>query len=120
MEQNVFSLPLLQAGAPAAGAQGGGQLMMTVVTFGLVFLIFYFLILRPQNKRQKEQTRMQESLKKGDKVVTIGGIRGSIVSVKEDSVVLKVDDNAKLEFNRSAVSTVINSKVNSKENSENT
>ncbi|AFG36310.1 preprotein translocase subunit YajC [Spirochaeta africana] len=113
MGQNLFSLPLFQAAAPAAGAQGGGQLMMTVVTFGLVFLIFYFLILRPQNKRQKQQTQMQESLKKGDKVVTIGGIRGVIVTVKEDSVVLKVDENAKMEFNRSAISSVLNSKENS-------
>ncbi|GAB6088630.1 preprotein translocase subunit YajC [Spirochaeta dissipatitropha] len=112
MGQSIFSLPLLQAAAPAAGAQGG-QLMMTVVTFGLVFLIFYFLILRPQNKRQKEQANMQESLKKGDRVVTIGGIRGVIASVKEDSVVLKVDENAKMEFNRSAISSVLSSKGNS-------
>ncbi|THB63406.1 MAG: preprotein translocase subunit YajC [Spirochaetaceae bacterium] len=107
MIQNLFSLPLLQAAEPAAGAQGGGQLLMTVVTFGLVFLIFYFLILRPQNKRQKEQKQMQESLKKGDKVVTIGGIRGTIASIKENTVVLKVDDNTKIEFTRSAVASTV-------------
>lgn len=119
MGQSLFNLPLFQAAAPAAGPDGGGQLMMTVVTFGLVFLIFYFLILRPQNKRQKEQTRMQESLSKGDRVVTIGGIRGSIAAVKEDTVVLKVDDNTKMEFNRSAVSSVVTADSKDKEKSEN-
>ena len=109
MGQNVFALPLFQA----AGTQSGDQFLMTVLPIGLIFLIFYFLILRPQNKRQKQQTQMQESLKKGDKVVTIGGIRGVIVSVKEDSVVLKVDETAKMEFNRSAISSVLKSKENS-------
>lgn len=82
-------------------------MMMTLVTFGLVILIFYFFIIRPQNKKQKETKNMLAALKKGDKVVTIGGIRGIIQSVKEDTVIIKIDDNAKMEFSRNAVATVL-------------
>jgi preprotein translocase subunit YajC len=72
----------------------------------LIIGIFYFLIIRPQNKKQKETRKMLEALKKGDKVVTIGGIHGTISSVKEKSVLLKVDDNVKIEFARSAIASV--------------
>jgi preprotein translocase subunit YajC len=102
----LFSqLPLLQDGGGASG-----QLITTFVTFGLVIAIFYFLIIRPQNKRQKETKRMLEALKKGDRVVTIGGIRGLVQSVKDDTVVVKVDDQVKLEFSKSAVSNVLERK----------
>ena len=110
---SLFSnLPLL-LGAPEAGAASGGssgQLVTTVVTFGLVILIFYFLIIRPQNKKQKQTKNMLSALKKGDKVVTIGGIRGVVQSVKEDVVIIKVDDNIKLEFNKSAMASVLEQK----------
>jgi len=92
----------------AGSSGGGGQLVSLLVTFGLIIVIFYFLIIRPQSKKQKETKGMLEALKKGDKVVTAGGMRGSIHSLKEDTVVVKVDDNTKLEFNRSAISSVIN------------
>ncbi|HZK19774.1 MAG TPA: preprotein translocase subunit YajC, partial [Treponemataceae bacterium] len=64
--------------------------------------------IRPQNKKQKETEKMIAALKKGDKVVTIGGIRGVVSSTKEQTIIVKVDDNCKLEFNRAAVSAVIN------------
>ena len=102
---NLFAnLPLLQA------AGGGGQLITTFITFGLVIFIFYFLIIRPQNKKQKDTQKMLEAIKKGDRVVTIGGIRGTIHSVKDQTVVLKVDDNTKIEFSKSAVSSVVDQK----------
>ena len=100
-------LPVLQA-QPAGG---GEQLLFPLVTFGLIAAIMYFLIIRPQNKRQKEQQKMIDALKKGDRVATIGGIRGTIVGLKEDTVVLKVDDNVKLEFSRSSVSSVLEKKA---------
>src|SRR6056297_4026236 len=105
-------VPILM-GAPQGGAAGGsasGQMMTTFVTFGLVILIFYFLIIRPQNKKQKETQKMIDALKKGDKVATIGGIRGTIISVKEKTVVVKVDDNSKIEFSKSAVASVLDKK----------
>lgn len=102
MNQILSYVPLLQA------TGGGGQLATTFVTFGLVFLIFYFLIIRPQNKKQKEARQMLANLKKGDRVVTIGGIRGVIQAVKDDAVLIKVDDNTKIEFNKAAVAGVLN------------
>jgi preprotein translocase subunit YajC len=105
MNSFVFSLLL---GAPdGAGAGGGsGSLISTFIPFALIIGIFYFLIIRPQNKKQKETQRMLGALKKGDRVITIGGVHGVIQSVKESSVVVKVDENTKIEFSRSAISTV--------------
>ncbi len=98
---------LLGAGAQAAGAEGGSQsLLPTLVTFGLIFVVFYFLIIRPQSKRQKETRKMQDTLKKGDRVETIGGIQGTVQTVKEKSVVLRIADNVSVEFTRQAVATV--------------
>jgi preprotein translocase subunit YajC len=104
MYEFLTNLPLLMA---APGAEGGsGSIVPTLVTFGLVFVIFYFLIIRPQNKKKKESENMLKSLKKGDKVVTIGGINGTIQKLSDDSVVLKVDSNTKITMSRSAISTV--------------
>lgn len=88
-------------------AAGSGSMLMSVLPFGLIILIFYFFIIRPQNKKQKETEKMLSALKKGDKVVTVGGIHGVISSTKEKTVIVKVDDNAKIEFSRNAIATVI-------------
>jgi preprotein translocase subunit YajC len=106
---NSFVSYLLMA-APQGGAEGGsGSFITTLIPFALIIAIFYFLIIRPQNKKQKETQRMLNSLKKGDKVVTIGGVHGIIQNVKDgsNSVIVKVDENTKLEFSRSAISNVI-------------
>ncbi|RKY39330.1 MAG: preprotein translocase subunit YajC [Candidatus Omnitrophota bacterium] len=73
--------------------------------FPLVFLIllFYFLILRPQRKKQIEHQRLISSLKKNDEVVTVGGIHGVIVNVKEKTFVLRVDDNTKIEIDKNSI-----------------
>ena len=98
-------LPLLQTGQNSVSTTGSfGSLIVTVV---LMIGIFYFFLIRPQNKKQKETEKMLAALKKGDKVVTIGGIHGVVSSTKEKTVIVKVDDNAKLEFNRSAIASVI-------------
>jgi len=77
--------------------------------FGLIFVIFYFLIIRPQNKKQKEMQKMLAAVKKGDKIVTIGGIHGVVNTVKEGgTVVVKVDENCKMEFSKSAIASVLN------------
>ena len=94
-------ISLLQAAA------GSGSMLMSVLPFGLIILIFYFFIIRPQNKKQKETEKMLSALKKGDKVVTVGAIHGVISSTKEKTVIVKVDDNAKIEFSRNAIATVI-------------
>ena len=95
----------LQAADPAQPQQG--SLLMSVLPFILIIAIFYFFIIRPQNKKQKETEKMINALKKGDKVVTIGGIHGVVTSTKEKTVIVKVDSNTTVEFNRSAIATVI-------------
>src|SRR5574344_283225 len=102
-------IPFLQT-AGAATPASSQSLLMSVLPFVLIIAIFYFFIIRPQNKKQKETEKMLSALKKGDKVVTIGGIHGVVSSTKETTVIVKVDDNAKLEFNRSAIAAVINDK----------
>ena len=97
----MYMVPVLQA-----AAQQGGILGM-VLPIALIFVIFYVFIIRPQNKKQKETQKMIDALKKGDKVVTIGGIHGVISSVKDQTVIVKVDDDAKIEFTRSAIASVI-------------
>ncbi|GHV96801.1 hypothetical protein AGMMS50293_31210 [Spirochaetia bacterium] len=107
---NAFVFPLLLAGQQAggSGAPAGPQSFITsLLPFAAIIGIFYFLIIRPQNKKKKETENMLKALKKGDKIVTIGGIHGTIQSVKESSVILRVDENTKVEFSRSAISTVL-------------
>lgn len=91
----------------AAAAAGTGSLLFSMLPIFLIFVIFYFFIIRPQNKKQKETDKMIAALKKGDKVVTIGGIHGTVAQTKEKTVIIKVDDNTKIEFTRSAISSVI-------------
>ncbi|MBJ2357292.1 MAG: preprotein translocase subunit YajC [Sphaerochaeta sp.] len=107
----MLSLISAMAAPETAGAAGStGSMMTTFVTFGLIIVIFYFLIIRPQKKRDKETKEMLSSIKKGDKVVSIGGIHGTVVAVKETTVVVKVDDNTRMEFSRNAISSIVNRK----------
>jgi len=99
---NQILMPLLMG----TGSGDGGDMLVSFLPIILIIGIFYFLILRPQSKKQKETQKMLQALKKGDRVVTIGGIHGVIQTVRESTVIIKVDDNVKLEFNRGAVSTV--------------
>ncbi|MBN2655762.1 MAG: preprotein translocase subunit YajC [Spirochaetales bacterium] len=104
----LLNLPLLQA------AGGAAAMSTPIVTFALVIAIFYFLIIRPQNKKQKETKAMIESVEKGDKVTTIGGIRGTVDSVKDDIVSVRVYNDVKIEFKKSALSEVVKDKKNQK------
>ena len=73
----------------------------------LIFAIFYFLIIKPQKDKQKEQKKMFENFKKNDQVVTASGIHGTIVLVKDKTVMVRVDDNVKIEFDKEAITSVI-------------
>lgn len=73
------------------------------IWFGLFLGIFYVLVIWPNKKKEKKHTEMVDALRKGDKVVSIGGIRGEIARVKEDTIVLKVNDNTELEFIKRAI-----------------
>ncbi len=104
-------LPLfLQTAASGDASVAGVSTLATFVPFILIILIMYFLMIRPQSKKQKETQKMLDALKKGDKVITIGGIHGTVSSVKENVVVVKVDDSTKIEFNRTAIASVVTDK----------
>jgi len=90
----------------APQGQGGGGFISTLFMFSLIILIFYFMILRPQQKRSKERQKLLGGVKKGDKIVTIGGLHGSVIGVDEKTLLVQVADNVKLKFEKSAVSTI--------------
>ena len=90
----------------AGGGQGGeGAGMVQLGFFALLFLVMYMLLIRPQRKKQKEHEKLISSLKKGDKVVTSGGMFGTIFAIDEEhgKVVLKIGENVKLEFLKSSI-----------------
>ena len=114
---NSFFFSLLMV--PPQGDAPGNPIMSFLPLIAIVG-IFYFLIIRPQSKKQKETKKMLDALKKGDKIVTIGGIHGVIQTVRENSVIVKVDESTKLEFSRSAISTVISQGKEEKEDKKET
>lgn len=100
-------MEILLAMAPQGGEGGGGGLVSTLIMFGAIFLIFYFMIIRPQQKRAKERDKLLSNLEKGDKVVTSGGIHGVIAGLDEKTILLQISDNLKVKVERSAITTVI-------------
>jgi preprotein translocase subunit YajC len=96
---------LAQAQSPAPTGPGGG--IGFFVPFIFIFIIMYFVMFRPQKKRQEQQQKLISALKTGDRVVTNGGIHGLISNVKETTVIVKVADNVKIEMEKSAITTVL-------------
>jgi len=86
---------------------GANPLSMLLPIVGML-AIFYFLLIRPQQKRQKETQKMISALKNGDRVVTTAGMYGTIAGIKDDVVIVKIADNVKVEMLKSAVSAVVN------------
>ena len=88
--------------------QGEGPgLMSNIILFGSIILIFYFMIIRPQQKRAKERQKLIESMKKGDKVITSGGMYGTIAGLDEKTVLLEIADKIKVKLDRSAIATIV-------------
>lgn len=96
-------LGFFQESPGGAPAEGPSFFMQFIVPLGLVFLIFYFLVIRPANKKQKAAQEMLKALKNGDKVVTSGGIYGTIAGITDDVVQLRVANNVKIEISRNAI-----------------
>lgn len=99
-----------EAGQTAQGAGGAGPNPMNlVVMVGMMVILFYFIIARPQKREQQRQDQMRDSVKKGDRVVTIGGLHGTVAGVDttNNTVSIQVDRNVKLDYSRSAIATVI-------------
>ncbi len=91
---------LLQA-APAA--QQGGSSWSMIIMLVLIFVVMWFFMIRPQRKQQKELQAFRDALKKGDKVVTVGGIYGTVCEIKENSVLIEVDNNVKIRVSKQAL-----------------
>lgn len=81
----------------------------SILPFILMFAVFYFLLIRPQQRKSKTRNAMLSQLKKGDKIVTIGGMHGTIMEISDDIVVLRVNDATKITFDRSAINNVTSS-----------
>ncbi len=91
--------------APSAAPSGGVSLHFFIM-MGLVFLVFYLLLIRPQRTRQKKHQEMVENLKPGDKIVTSGGIHGTIMGVQKDRIELKIASNVKIDITKTSVAVI--------------
>lgn len=101
-----ITLAQVPASQPASPPPSMSSLLMPILLVGFVF---YFLVFRPQKRERQKQQQLIESVKKNDRVLTIGGVLGTVVSVKGDEVTLKVDEstNTKMTFIRSAIKTIV-------------
>jgi preprotein translocase subunit YajC len=104
---SMFQTILAQSQSAASQAVPGGGIGSFFVPLIFIFIIMYFVMIRPQKKRQEQQQKLISSLKTGDRVVTNAGIHGLISNVKENTVLVKVADNVKIEMDKSAITNVL-------------
>jgi preprotein translocase subunit YajC len=102
----MIDLAYAMAPSPGGGGNGGGILQILPLMIGM-FAIMYFLIIRPQQKQRRERENLLRAIKKGDRVVTSGGLYGTVVGLSEHTVTLKVADQVKLDFERSAIGRIV-------------
>ncbi len=95
----------------AAQGQGGGNPMSLIFMIIAIFAVMYFLMIRPQQRQKKQHQQMLGQLSKGDKIVTAGGIHATVAGIKDNSVILKIADNVKVEVSRSSISQVVSSRA---------
>lgn len=100
-------MDILLAMAPQGGDAGGGSLISTLIMFGAIFAIFYFMIIRPQQKRAKEREKLLSNIEKGDKIITSGGVHATIVGIEEKTVLIEIAPNVKVKIERSAIGSVV-------------
>ena len=102
-------LPLVPqaAGAAAPGPVQQPNFLTALVPFALVFVIFYLLIIMPQRKKQKKHLEMVENLKPGSRIITTGGIYGTIMGVQKDKIELKISANVKIDITKSAIGVIL-------------
>ena len=98
----IDALLAMGAGGQAgAGSQGGGG--VTLLMMGSIFVIFYFLLIRPQNKRQKEHRAMLDALRKGDKIISSGGLHGVITGISDDAITMEIAPKVRVKISRGSV-----------------
>ena len=106
---NIHDILILAQAAPAG--QPPQNIFVTMMPLVFIFVIFYFLLIRPQQKKQKEHEKLVAAVKTGDQVVTSAGIHGTVSNVKDKTVIVKIADNVKVEFDRGAIATVLKSEA---------
>ena len=95
------------ASFPPGGAGGSSAIFTQLLFFAAIFAIFYFLLIRPQQKQKRDRATMLAAVKRGDRVVTTGGLHGTVTGLAEHTVTLRVADQVKLEFDRSAIGRLV-------------
>ena len=105
---NLLNILLMDTG------QGQSNTMGTILMFGSIILVFYFFMLRPQMKKQKDQRKFKDEVKKGDKVVTLGGIHGKIAEIRDSVFILDIENGGKIKVEKSAISMEYTTQVNKK------
>jgi preprotein translocase subunit YajC len=100
-------IDLAHAAAQAPSGSGSGAVMTQVLFFAAIFAIFYFLLIRPQQRQKREREGLLAAVKKGDRVVTTSGLHGTVVGLNENTMTLRVADQVKLDFDRTALGRVI-------------
>jgi preprotein translocase subunit YajC len=95
------------ASAPPGSSGGPAAFLQPLIMVGAMFAIFYFIVLRPQQRQKAERERMLQALKRGDRVVTTSGLHGTVTGQSEQTVTLRVADQVKLEFDRAAIGRVV-------------
>ncbi len=110
----IFLLAFFFAPPPSEGGEGPNPLLQ-LIPFLLIIIVFYFFMIRPQQKKQKEREKILDALKKGDRVVTIGGLHGTVVEINNEKKIVTIEaGGVKLRFDRSAISTVEKAEVGEK------
>jgi preprotein translocase subunit YajC len=110
-------LAMAPATPPGTEPNPQGQMLQMIGMFAILGVMFYFLLIRPQQKQRKEQENMIKNVKSGDRILTTGGIYGIVTNVKEKSLMLKIADNVKVEIAKSAIGSVIQKSAESESSS---
>lgn len=105
MIENAYAMGQTGAMEGAAG-QAAPSPMLSLLPFVFMFFIFYFILIRPQQRRQKEHANMLKAIAKGDQIVTAGGIHGEVVNVEDKTIIVKIDNNVTVKLDKSSVSYV--------------
>ncbi len=103
---NLINLIILQC-QPQQGQQDGMSSLLSFLPFILIILVFYLFIIRPQQKRQKERQKLLSGVKKGDKIITAGGIHGVVEGVEERTVLVKIAENVKVKLEKNSIATIV-------------
>ena len=124
MMAHIYSLFVLAAESATTASAGAttspavqaepNPLLQMVIPLGIIFVVMYFFMFSPQRKKEKVRRQMLEAIAKGDEIVTIGGIHGTVWQTKDDEVVVQVGDNARMTFSRMAIARVVNKDVDVK------